>query len=345
MAKRQRALHLALAGDPAGAVLLFLEGGAPIDQRYLADLALQDGKLDEAVALFLESLRGDPDSLRVVLWLLDHVERPEVAARFREESAGSRALALIEHAMRPAPLRPSLWRAASILHGLQGREADATRCAERAEVLEEAARRKNRAVGRVLAAAVYRFLGQAKGLVHEVWVTRRPASAPGRGGQLVETLGNLTPEMVQGVRNTFLSVREFAQAKLPHLSRGLFDFDYTYKVTKEDEPSGGLSAGLPTALAFLSSFLDRPVPQDVASTGTLVADAHDVLVGRAVGEPDHKVRGAYNRNLRMILVPAENKRELARTPLVPRAIVSELVRYVSSLDEAVSLVFGDDIRR
>jgi len=343
-ARRLRAIALAIAGEADDAAEAFREGGTPLDLRYLADLALEKGRLDEAIALHLESLRGDPDELRVVLFLLENADRPEVAARFREESAGSRALYLIEHALRPSPLRPSLWRAAATLHALQGREADAARCAERAGVLDEAARRRNRAVGRVLAAAVYHFLGKAKGLMHEIWVARRPA-APGRGGQLVETLGNLTPEMVQGVRNTFLSVREFAEAKLPHLSRSIFDFDYTYKVTKEDEPSGGLSAGLPTALAFLSAFLDRPVPQDVAATGTLVADAHDVLVVRGVGEPEYKVRGAYNRNLRMLLVPAENRRELAKTPLVPRVVIGELVRYVGSFDEAVSLVFGDDIWR
>ena len=119
--------------------------------------------------------------------------------------------------------------------------------------------------------------------------------------------------------------------------------DYVYKVTKEDEPSGGLSAGLPTALAFLSAFLDRPVPQDLAASGTLVADAHDVLVVKGVGEAEYKVRGAYNRNLRMLLLPAENRRDLAKTPLVPRAVTDSLVRWVSSFDEAVSLVFGEEV--
>jgi ATP-dependent Lon protease len=209
-------------------------------------------------------------------------------------------------------------------------------------VLDDAARRNAYAVGRVLAAAVYHFVGKAKGLIHEIWVARRPA-APGRGGQLTEVLGNLTPEMVQGVRNAFLSVREFAEAKLPHLAGSIFEFDYTYKVTKEDEPSGGLSAGLPTALAFLSAFLNRPVPQDLAASGTLVADAHDVLTVRSVGEPEYKVRGAYNRNLRMLLLPAENGRELASTPLVPRAVTERIVRRVSSFDEAVTLVFGEEV--
>jgi ATP-dependent Lon protease len=112
-------------------------------------------------------------------------------------------------------------------------------------------------------------------------------------------------------------------------------------VTKEDEPSGGTSAGLPTALAFLSVFLQRPVPQDVASTGVVVTDAHDVLTVRLVGDLDYKVDGAYHRNLRMILVPSGNRPMLERSTIVPHAIGDEIVRYVPDLDQAAGLVFGD----
>ena len=197
-------------------------------------------------------------------------------------------------------------------------------------------------MGRVLADSVYHFVGRAKGLIHEIWAARRPAAA-GRGGFLEEILGNLTPEFSQAVRNTFLSVREFARAKWPHQTRDILDYSYTYKVTKEDEPSGGLSAGLPTALAFLSVFLNRPVPQDVASSGVLIADSHDVQVLRAVGEPEYKVRGAYNRNLRKVILPEANRRELEDNASVPRAICAEIVLFASTLDEAVMLTFGEDI--
>ena len=83
----------------------------------------------------------------------------------------------------------------------------------------------------MLADAVYRFVGRAKGLIHEIWAARRPAPA-GRGGFLEEILGNLTPEMTQLVRNTFLSVREYARARWPHQTRDILDFNYTFKVTK-----------------------------------------------------------------------------------------------------------------
>src|SRR5262249_40194469 len=134
-----------------------------------------------------------------------------------------------------------------------------------------------------------------------------------------------------------------ARAKWPEATRDILDYGYTYKVTKEDEPSGGLSAGLPTALAFLSVFLDRPVPQDMASSGVLVADAHDVLVLRPVGESDYKVRGAANRGLARLLLPEGNRRDLGQSPLVPRPVCDELVRYAPDLDAAVVLTFGEDV--
>jgi ATP-dependent Lon protease len=149
--------------------------------------------------------------------------------------------------------------------------------------------------------------------------------------------------MANDVRNTFLSVREYARARFPHLTRDILDYGYSYKITKEDEPSGGQSAGLPSALAFLSVFLDRPLPQDVASSGVLVSDAHDVLVVKGVGEAEHKLRGAYNRTLRMLLLPRDNRRDLRASPLVPPAVCGEIVRYVADLDEAATLVFGTGI--
>lgn len=343
---RERALAAALAGDAATARGLLRGAEEPLDLRYLADLEALEGNKAEAVRLFLRSLGSDADDLRVVEWLLlsrssdasgavaeSFENRPELADRARK---------LLETGLRSSPLRPSLWRAIASLHELQGRPAEASRCLQRAAILEEAANRKKSVIGRVLAAAVYHFVGKAKGIVHEVWAARKPAP-PGRGGQLDEILGNLTPDMAHGVRNTFVSVREYAAAKFPHLTTDLHDFNYTYKVTKEDEPSGGLSAGVPTALAFLSVFLNRPVPQDIASSGALIADSHEVLVVRQIGEPEYKVRGAYNRNLKMLILPEENRRELLQGPLVPPAIVGEIVRFVSNLDQATRLVFGDEI--
>jgi tetratricopeptide (TPR) repeat protein len=334
-----------LTGDPGQALEILKERREPLDLKYRADLAMLRGSRSEAADLYLASLAADPDDVRVIEWLLNDYQEspsPRTAAYFRQAPVAEQVLHRLNAALRSSPLRSSIWRQMAVLSGILGRAEEALRCARRAESLEEAAARRQNAVGRVLADSVYHFVGRAKGLIHEVWATRRPAP-PGRGGFLEEILGNLTSEFLQAVRNTFLSVREYARAKWPGQTRDILDYSYTYKVTKEDEASGGLSAGLPTALAFLSVFLDRPVPQDMASSGVLIADSHDVQVLRAVGEAEYKVRGAYNRNLRKVILPEANRRDLEGNAVVPDTVCVEIVRYASNLDEAVVLTFGPDV--
>jgi hypothetical protein len=345
LSQRERAIELVLRGDHAGARELFAKGGELLDLKYQADIAALNGSHDQAIRAYIACLRHDAEDLRIVGWLLDEYRRSQpdaVASYFLEDGIAQRIEAILAAAIRDAPIRASLWRQREALHRLAGRPDEANRCAERAAALEREAERRRAPVGRVLAAAVYHFVGKARGLIHEVWATRRPAE-PGRGGFLEEILGNLTPELTQSVRNAFLSVREYARARWPHATRDILDYTYSYKVTKDDEPSGGTSAGLPTTLAFLSVFLDRPVPQDVASTGVLVADSHDVLVIKPVGEPEYKVRGACNRNLARVILPEGNRRDLTDSPLVPAAIREEIVRFVSDLDQAVILTWGEDV--
>jgi len=340
---RERALGLAWSGRTDEAAGLLSASREPIDSKYRADLARMEDDRESAADLYLRALAGDPGDRHVIVRLLDgFASSPDVVRYFADPARAEHAVAILRSAIHDFPLRPVFWRALGALHRLRGDRTEGDRCAAKAEALAAAAGRRRSALGRSLAASVYHFVATAKGLIHEIWAQRKPSPA-GRGGHLDEIIGNLTPEMAQAVRNTFLSVREYAMAKFPEQTTALFDFSYTYKVTKEDEPSGGLSAGLPTALAFLSVFLDRPLPQDVASSGILIADAHDVQIVRPVGEPEYKVRGAYNRNLRMLLLPEGNREELTRTAQVPRAIVEELVRFVSDLDQAAALVFGEDL--
>ena len=79
------------------------------------------------------------------------------------------------------------------------------------------------------------------------------------------------------------------------------------------------------------------------ASGILVADSHDVLVLRPVGDAEYKVRGAYNRNLKTLVLPEGNRGGLDESPLVPPEISRELVRYAASLDDAVALAFGEDV--
>ena len=346
--EREAAIACALEGDLAGARKAFASGADLLDLKYQANLDATSGdeaREEQAAALFLRALREGPPDPPVIAWLLDRWKKLEpegIAAAFREESILAPVLETLESAVRDAPGDPKLWRHLETLFTLQeGEQPQARQFAERASALERGAQERAQGIGRVFSAATYRFAGRISGLIHEVWATREVAT-PGQGGALRrdDILGNLTAEMRDNVRSTFLAAREYAQAKFPHLTRDILNYNYGYKVTKEDEPSGGTSAGLPTALAFLSVFIQRPVTQDLASTGMLVTDAHDVLTVRAVGDIEYKVDGAYHRNLKTIVVPVGNRAILEQSGIVPRAIREELVRYVADLDEVVDLVFG-----
>lgn len=121
------------------------------------------------------------------------------------------------------------------------------------------------------------------------------------------------------------------------------DYTYAYKLPKEDEPSGGLSAGLPSALAFLSVFLQRPITPGVASSGAVISEAHDVITIGTVGEAEYKIKAACHGNLRSLILPLGNRAELERSTLVPRAITIDVVRYACDLDQAAKLAFGADV--
>jgi tetratricopeptide (TPR) repeat protein len=352
---RQQAIFDFLSGDQDRARAQFAETGELLDRKYLGSLQALTGDFDGSLDVMLAALEEDPHDARLACHVLlgrpaknddatSSRNGPELVARYKSGLLGELVREGLAIALTHEPRRASLWRALGKLLEAQGKRSEAAIHHQRAKALDDARERDAEAIGRVLAAAVYRFVGKSKGLVHQVWADRKPAS-PGRGGFLhsEDVLGNLTPDMRQAVRNTFLAVREYARSRFPHRTSDILDYDYTYKVTKEDEPSGGLSAGVPTALAFLSVFLQQPIPQDIAFSGVLISDSHDVLVVRGVGDAEYKLKAAYHRNLRAIVLPAENREELERSREVPRAATEELARFVANIDQAITITFGDRI--
>ena len=346
--ERERALAIALAGDLPEAERSFERLTELLDSKYQAELCALRGDIAGATGRFVALVREDPEDRFVVGWVLDHLA-DDTSSAIREtlcdDQLAARVRAQLQAAVELEPTNPLLWRRLGALAGLKpDQRALASELFARSTALEDRRALREHAIGRVLSAAVYHFVGKGKGLIHEVWAERQP-TAEGKGGALPDALilGNLSRELRTNVLNTFVAARAYARVKFPRLARDILDYNYAFKMTKEDEPSGGLSAGLPTALAFLSVFLQRPVPQDLACSGVLVADAHDVLVVGAVGEADLKVKGAYHRNLRCVLLPEANRQSLSASPLVPPAIVDEIVEFVPDLDSAVRAAFGDEV--
>jgi tetratricopeptide (TPR) repeat protein len=346
LTRRERALVHAMRGEERQARLLFADGCEPIDRFYLGELAAQTGDEERAIELFVGALEHGPEDPHVIGWLLDlHAIRPSpvIAAYWSTPERRRRSLDLLDATRRVTPLEPAVWRQLATLHRLDGNPDEAVAYESHASVLTEAAVTRAMPIGRVLAASVYHFIGKAKGLLHEVWARREPVER-GHGGALAvdDIHGNLTPELRGAIRNTFMAVREYALAKFPHATTDIDDYRYSYKLPKEDEPSSGVSAGLPSALAFLSVFLQQPVSREIASSGALITEAHDVITIGRIGEADYKVRAAYHGNLRMLILPVANRVDLEHSTIVPREISAEVVRYATDLDQAVQLVFGPD---
>jgi hypothetical protein len=326
---RELALLQAIRGDDRAARMLFADGGQVLDRLYLADLAALADDCGRAIELYLGALADGARDVAVIGWLLDHTA-PAIERYFERDRTAHEVL---REACTLEPQRPELWRWLARLEQLAG--LDATTTTRRAELLAIPP------IGRVLAAGVYHLGETARGLIHEVWVHRH-ATAPGRGGTLAtdDIHGNLTAELRAAIRNTFVAVREYARAKFPHATTDLDDYTYSYKLPKEDEQSGGLSAGLPSALAFLSVFLQRPVPLDLASTGTAISEAHDMIAIGRIGEAEYKVEAAYECNLATLILPLANRSDVAESSVIPLSISTEIVRYATDLDQVVKLVFG-----
>jgi tetratricopeptide (TPR) repeat protein len=337
--RRERAIARSLTGVLAVARDLFERGGELLDRKYLADLDVFEGDFERATTIYMDVLQSDPEDLDIAGWLLDRYDEtgsPELAAFFARPEVADPVRATLEHWIRSAPLDPLPWRRLAVLGGMPaGGSSPPTIYGLVAPP-----------IGRVRAAASYHFIGKSKGLVHEIRVGRELTQS-GQGGTLAlgHIRGHLGPDATRAVQDIFFAVREYARVRFPHLCADLFDYVYSYEIAKEDEPAYGLSAGLPSAIAFLSVFLQQPVSGDLALAGALVADGLDELSLRPVGDAEHKVKGAYNCNLRAIVLPLLNRSELRAGAQVPLPVQDELVRYAADFDEAVRIVFGADVFR
>ena len=175
---RAAAIERAMAGDVVVARASFEKLGTLLDRKYVANLAALAGDAPEAARLYASALVEDGPDLRVLEWLLGPGLDAHPTVRAWLASGAQRDVReAVEAALRAHPQRASLWREVAALERIVGNGAQAARCLERAAALEDAARRDANAIGRVLAAAVYRFVGKGKGIIH-----RSGSSPAGRAG-------------------------------------------------------------------------------------------------------------------------------------------------------------------
>jgi tetratricopeptide (TPR) repeat protein len=358
-------LELRLARSPSSrqrreGLLAFLDGElerAASCLRALADRPDASFK-DCAYAADVARLRGDADApsyyaralahggaANFVVWqqvlsctLAEHAER--CVAGLDDDRLQHARAALLE-AARSAPANADAWRGLALVEQRLGGDTHSVYANKAAALVRTPGTGAD--IGRVLAAAVYAIGGKPKGVIHEVCATRRRVHQ-GTGGVIGEQdlLGNLGADFRGLVHLALSIVKDYAVAKWPHLCLDLDDHAYGLRVSKDDEPSSGDSAGLPVAMALMSQLLRKPMPQDIALSGAITCDGRGRVTVRPIGDALFKIKGAYHRDLRVIVLPKANQPEVEATHVIPERARKEIVRFVATLDEAVEVVWGRD---
>ena len=130
---------------------------------------------------------------------------------------------------------------------------------------------------------------------------------PGKGG--LTLTGHLGDVMKESCQAALSYIR--ARWEIFGLSRNFFNhIDIHVHVPEGAVPKDGPSAGLAIATAMISALTNIPVRRDVAMTGEIT------LRGRAleIGGLKEKVIAAHRAQIKTVLIPKDNKKDLADIP-------------------------------
>ncbi|MBA2285037.1 MAG: endopeptidase La [Ktedonobacteraceae bacterium] len=141
-------------------------------------------------------------------------------------------------------------------------------------------------------------------------------------------------------------MRESAVAALSYIRSRANDFaidpnfqdvtDLHIHLPENAIPKDGPSAGITIALSLISALTQRPIRGDLAMTGEIT------LRGRVlpVGGVKEKVLAAHQANIRHVLVPAENKKDLADIPAKIRQQMR--LTLIENMDQVIEAALLND---
>lgn len=156
------------------------------------------------------------------------------------------------------------------------------------------------------------------------------AVVPGKGElTLTGQLGDVMRESAQAA----LSYVRSQSTKLGLKKNFFSSHDIHVHVPEGSTPKDGPSAGITICTAMVSALTNTPVKADIAMTGEIT------LRGRvlAIGGLKEKLIAAHQYDVKMVLVPSENREELATIRDEVQNPVS--VNFVQSIDEVFKHAF------
>ena len=156
-------------------------------------------------------------------------------------------------------------------------------------------------------------------------------------GKMILT-GQLGDVMKESAQAAYTYVRSRAEGL--HLAADFYrTIDIHIHLPEGAIPKDGPSAGITMATAIASAVTKCPVRADTAMTGEITLRGQ-VL---AVGGIKEKVLAAHRAGIRRILLPKENRRDLAD---IPQSVRDDLVfHFVSHMDEVLQQAMSEPVKQ
>lgn len=141
-------------------------------------------------------------------------------------------------------------------------------------------------------------------------------------------------------------MKESAQAAYSYVRAHNEDLDIDAKFFEEHDlhihfpegaiPKDGPSAGIAILSAIVSAINGKTIRPDLAMTGEIT------LTGRVlpIGGLKEKLLAALRAGIRSVIIPAENKKDLAEIP--KKSVEKFTIHYVKNAEELLSIVFNFD---
>jgi len=140
-------------------------------------------------------------------------------------------------------------------------------------------------------------------------------------------LGDVMQESVQAAL-TYVRARADRFGLAPDFYK---ETDIHVHVPEGAIPKDGPSAGIAIATAIASALLKRPIRGDLAMTGEIT------LRGRIlpIGGLKEKLLAAHRGNIRTVVIPKENEKDLADVP--PNIVKALEIVFVDHMDEVMEV--------
>ena len=191
-------------------------------------------------------------------------------------------------------------------------------------------------------------VGQVNGLawtsVGGELLTIESSAVEGKG-KTIKT-GSLGDVMQESIQAAFTVVR--SRAKALGLDANFHEkFDLHIHVPEGATPKDGPSAGIGMCTALVSVLTDIPVKSDVAMTGEITLRGQVLKIGGL----KEKLLAAHRGNIKTVLIPADNERDLADIPdniksdlqIVPVRWIDEVLEHALQYQPTPATVDAESI--